>query len=601
VARQASRANFAAWLACRGPSPQHSFFLKPLSLALLGLLVFLLPLGLLGSHGYVLIHDNLDTEISLVYLLTKLHLAFAYGTDVLVPQLMNGLPRNALRPGLSATVLVFSLLRGQPLAAYLLHQGLVRLGGLLAMYWLLRRYGLARPQQRGLAAAVALAWATLPLYSIYGLTVMGQPALLRAALDLRQGRGRWLAWLVCTAFPLWSIFVYVGPFIAVVWGGFLLVDLMRRGQAAWASTGCGALGLALLLGMYVVVEWPLFYSLLVAKQFVSHREEFDMVRLLPRGLWAGLKEALRFFWLGQYHASPFFRGVVLLAVGLVLRQLAPARRLVLARRVGWLLAGLAGVALFCGFVPQLVMLVQKQLPLLHAFNFNRFHFLLSLAWFGVLVLALRELPATPGATRLAYALVGLQLVVALPLNTEYVNNLRILLGRPKADAPSYAAFVAPTLFSQVKRFINQQTGQLPPAYRVASLGLPPAVAQLNDFYTLDSNQNSYPLPYKHAFRPLIAGELAKSPALATYFDAWGNRCYLMSAELGRNYLIGKQPARSVQQFAFDAAAFRRLGGRYVLSAVRLAHPEASGLRLLSVFNDSQAYWQVHLYEVIAPQ
>ncbi len=570
--------------------------MRPLFLALLGLLLFLLPVLLLGRHGYVLIHDNLDTEIPLVYLLTKLHLAFAYGRDVVVPEVMNGIPRNALRPGLSATVLVFSIFEGKPLVAYLTHQVLVRVLGLLAMYWLLRRYGLARPEQRGLAAAVALAWATLPLYSIYGLTVMGQPALLGAALDLRQGRRRGLAWAVCALFPLWSIFVYVGPFIAVVWGGLLLLDVLRRGRAAWPATLRGAVGLALLLAMYVVVEWPLFYSLLVAKQFVSHREEFDLVRLLPHGVGVGLKEAARYFWLGQYHASPFFRGAALLAVGLVLARLAPARRQVLLRRVGVALAALAGFSLFCGFAPQLAMLYQKQLPLLHAFTLNRFHFLMSLTWFGILVLALRELPATPVARRLAYGLVVLQLLVALPFNTEYVNNLRLLVGRPKAEAPSYAAFVAPGLFSQVKSFILRRTGQPPAAYRVISLGMPPAVAQLNDFYTLDSNQNSYPLTYKHTFRPLVAGELAKSPALATYYDAWGNRCYLFSAELGREYLFGKQPPRTVQHLAFDAAAFRALGGRYVLSAVRLARPEASGLRLLGVFNDSEAYWRLHLYE-----
>jgi hypothetical protein len=446
---------------------------------------------------------------------------------------------------------------------------------------------------------VALAWATLPAYSIYGLTVLGQPALLRAALDLRQGHNRWLAWLVCAAFPLWSIFVYVGPFIAVVWGGLLLLDVVRRGRAAWASIWRGAVGLMLLLGMYMVVEWPLFYSLLVAKQFVSHREEFDFVRLLPHGVGVGLKDALRYFWLGQYHASPFFRGVVLLAVGVVLARLAPARRQLLGRRVGVILLALAGVSLFCGFAPQLAMLYQKQLPLLHAFTLNRFHFLMSLTWFGLLALALRELPATPAARRLGYGLVALQFLVALPLNSEYINNLRILVGQPRADAPSYAAFVAPGLFSQAKAFIFRQTGQLPAAYRVASLGLPPAVAQLNDFYTLDSNQNSYPLPYKHAFRPLIAGELAKSPALATYFDAWGNRCYLMSAELGRNYLIGKKLARTVEHFAFDAPAFQRLGGRYVFSAVRLAHPAESGLRLLGVFDSSEAYWRLHVYELAA--
>ncbi|RZK54346.1 MAG: hypothetical protein EOO59_11540 [Hymenobacter sp.] len=213
----------------------------------------------------------------------------------------------------------------------------------------------------------------------------------------------------------------------------------------------------------------------------------------------------------------------------------------------------------------------------------------------------RQLPLrTPGGARLAYALVGLHWLLALPFQEELLPNLRRLAGRPAPAAPSYEAFVAPGLLAQVARFIYQQTGQRPPAYRVASLGLPPAVAQLNGFYTLDSYQNNYPLPYKHAFRPLIAGELAKSPALAAYFDAWGNRCYLFSAELGRDFRVGKQPGRTVQHWAFGAAAFRHLGGRYVLSAARLARPAESGLRLLGVFDDSAAYWRLYLYEVALP-
>jgi hypothetical protein len=573
-----------------------NFRLKPLTWALLGLFVFLLPVLLLGRHGYVLVHDCLDTEISPLYLLAKHHLAFAYGGHVVVPEVMNGIPRNALRPGLSGTMLLYSVL-SEPWRAYLVQQALVRLGGLLAMYWLLRGYGLRQPAQRGLAAAVALAWATLPVYSIYGLTVLGQPALLRAALDLRRGRGLGVAYAVCAAFPLWSSFVYVGPFIAVVWGGFLALELARGNRAG--SVARGAAGLGLLLALYVVVEWPLFYSLLVAKQFVSHRTEFDYQRLVPHGLGVGLKEAARFYWVGQYHASPFFRGVVVLALVLAWRQTAgPARRQLL-RRAGSLLLAMAGLALFCGFALQLAGAWQHQLPLLTAFNFNRFHFLFSLGWFMVLVLSLRALPlARPDARRLAYGLVGLQFLVALPLNEEYLNNLRLTIGHPNPAAPNYAAFVAPKLLGQVRTFIERTTGQAPAAYRVASLGLPPAVAQLNGFYTLDSNQNSYPLPYKHAFRPLIAGELAKSAALATYFDAWGNRCYVEAAELGRNYTITKQPARTVQHFAFGAAQFRALGGRYLLAAVRLENPAESHLRLLGVFDDSEAYWRLHLYEVM---
>jgi len=567
--------------------------LKPLRLALLGLLLFMVPLVALGPRTFILLHDNLEAEVVYAYLLAKLHLTLASGSGVVVAPVMNGLPRDAMRSGLSVTLLIFNLLRDSPLAAYLLNEALVRVVALLGMYWLLRRYGLARPEQRGLAAAVALLWAMLPAYSIFGLSVLGQPLLLRAALDLRRGAGRVAAWAVCVAFPWWSALVLVAPFVAAVWGVGLLLDLVRRGQAAWPAMWRGAGGLALLLASYVLVEWRMFHSLLVAKEFVAHREQFDLGRLSPLGVGVGLREAAQLFGLGHYHASSFFKGGIVVAGLVGLAQLAgpPRRRLV--RQAAVLLAGVAGLCLLGAFLPQLSIYWQDKLPLLHAFSLGRFYFLLALPWVLVLVAVVRQLPAR----RLAYALVALQVPFVLAANPEFTNNVRALAGHPRADAPGYAAYVAPGLLHQVQAFIATHTGQLPPAYRVACLGLPPALAQLNGFYTLDSYQTLYPLAYKQAFRPMMAGELAKSPALATYFDAWGNRCYLMSAELGRNFAIAKQPAREVQHWAFDAGAFQRLGGRYVLSAVRLAHPAESGLRLLGVFDDSQAYWRIYLYGV----
>jgi hypothetical protein len=572
------------------------FTTPPLRLALLGLLLFMLPLVVLGPRTFILIHDNLEAEVAWVYLLAKLHLAMASGPGAVVPPIMNGIPRDALRSGLSVTILVFNLLRDSPLVAYLVHEALVRVAALLGMYWLLRRYGLARPEQRGLAAAVALLWAALPVYSIWGLTVLGQPLLLRAALRLRDGSANVLDWLVCAAFPLWSSFVLVGPFIAVVWGVGLLLDLARRGRRAGHATWRGVGGIGLLMVSYALVEWRLFYSLLISNEFIAHREAFDLQRLLTQGLGVGLLDAVRLFWLGHYHASPFFKGGIVLAVLVVLRQLASEPRRQLARQVGVGLAAVAALCLVAGFAPQVSMRLQNHLPLLHAFTISRFYFLLALPWVLLLVLAVRQLPVS----RLAYVLVAVQLLPTLAANPEFTNNLLALVGRPRANAPGYAAFVAPGLLRQVQVTIAARTGQLPAAYRVACLGLPPAVAQYNGFYTLDSYQTLYPLAYKQAFRPIIASELAKSQALATYFDAWGNRCYVLSAELGRNFLVGKAPARTVQHLAFDAAAFRRLGGRYLLSAVRLAHPEESGLRLLSVFNDSQAYWQLHVYEATDP-
>ncbi|TGE20086.1 DUF6044 family protein [Hymenobacter elongatus] len=569
------------------PTPTPNPFRRlpgPLGWALLGLLLFLLPFALLREHSYVTIDDNLDVELTIPYLLTRHHVALDYRATTVVAPIMNGLPRNALRPGLSGTVLLFGLL--EPLPAYLLQQALVRLLGLLGMYALLRRHLLPARSERRLAAGLALAWAVLPVYSMYGLTLLGQPWLLHAFLNLRRGAGRWPDWLLIAAFPLWSMFVFVGPFVAVALGTLLLWDVARGRRWSWPVVG----GVAVLLGVYLVVEYPLFYSLLVARQFVAHRLEFDLSQLGPQGTMAGLKASAQYFFMGQYHASRFFHGAALLAAGAALAY-GPRNRW--RREVGVLLLALAGLALFCGFYPQLLTLVQDSIPALRTFNLSRFHFLTPLLWFVVLALSLQVLPQK----KLRLALVALQLLIGLGMNTEWLNTMRELVGRPKATEPNYQAYVAPALFAQVGVAVQRLSGQPIAGSRLACLGFPPGIAQLNGFYTLDSYQNNYPLAYKKAFRPLIAGELAKSPLLRSYFDAWGNRCYLFSAELGKNFRVGAFPARFVEDFAFDAVAFRQLGGRYVLSAARLVRPARSGLALRQEFSARNAYWHLYLYEV----
>ena len=560
----------------------------PLRLALLALSLYLLPCLLLGPRGYVTIDDNLDSELTAPYLLPRLGVALDYRPTTLLAPIMNGLPRNAVRPGLSATVGLFGLLA--PLPAYWLHQLLVRLLGLLGLYALARAYWLRGSARRPLAALLALAWATLPLYTIYGLSVAGQPWVLLALLNLRAGCRHWWSWAVLAAFPLWSSFVFVGPFLLATTVGGLLWDARPGGRPRhWRAV---LAGLGVLLLSYLVVEYPLFYSLLT-RQYVSHRVEFDLSRLVPISFWGSVKSAGQYFLLGQYHAGLFFRGVPLVAAGLALGTGPRARRQAAKWRLGPLLAVLVVVAVFCGFYPPLVRLLQPVVPALRTFNVSRFHFLTPLLWFVVLGLSLAYLPSR----RWRLALVAAQLLVGLACNAEWTTNLRTLAGRARPTEPGYAAYVAPSLFGKLQTLLYERTGLAPAGYRVACLGLPPTVAQLNGFYTLDSYQNNYPLRYKHQFRPLIAGELAKSPPLRAYFDYWGNRCYLFSAELGKDFRVGAFQHRVVQHWAFDAAAFRRLGGRFVLSAARLARPAESGLRLVAVVTDSRAYWALYVYEV----
>jgi len=553
-----------------------------LALLLLSL-VYVAPAG----RTYILIDDNLDTELAVPYALVQEGKALDYRPGTVVNRLLNGLPRNALRPGLQPLVGLLAML--PPLPAYLLHELLVRLAGLMGMYLLLRRYGLPAARHAQLCAALALAWAVLPGYTAYGLSVLGQPWVLWALLNLRRGSRRLSDWLVLAGFACWSSLVLAGMFVLAAAGIWLVWEAYRNRRVAWPVV----LGLVVLVGSYLMVEYPLVSSLL-KKQFVPHRLEFDYARLAPGGVGAGLAAAARYFLLGQYHASSFLRAAPLLAAGAawMLLPRSPARRQ-LRQQLRILIGLLAALALLCGFYPQLVGAVQHAVPPLRTFNLSRFHFLTPLAWFGVLVLSLRQLPAG----RTVWALVALQLLIGLGMNTEWTLNLRRQLGHLPSSEPTYAAFVAPELFRQVRLDIEQRTGQAPAAYRVACLGLPPAVATLNNFYTLDAYQNNYPLPYKHQFRELIAAELTKSPELRTYFDAWGNRCYLFSAELGKNFRVAALPKRTVQHWHFNAPAFRRMGGRYVLSAARLARPAATGLRLFGQYTAPGAYWHLWVYEV----
>ena len=570
--------------------PNLPLYRRPVLWALLALLLLWLPVLLRGADAYVILDDNLDAEVSVPVLLHRFGVVLDYRPGAVLPDIMNGLPRAAQRPGLNATVGLFGLL--PPLAAYWTNDLLVRAAALLGLYLLLRRYGLGRPQNRPLAAAVALAWAVLPMHSMYGLSALGTPWPALALLNLRAGRGRWSDWLILLLFPLWSMLVLAGFFLLAAAALLLLVDLVRTRRVGWAAWG----GVGVLVLGYLVVEWPLISSTLLRPQFVPHRVEFRLAALTPKGLKAGLLSSYQYFAWGQYHASRFFRGLILLTLALAAGA-QWRRRMVDARWLGPVGGGLLGLlllALFCGFYPQLMGPVQRLAPSLGAFNLSRFHFLTPLLWFGLWVLALRRLPAGP----LRAGLVAAQLLLGLAQNPEWSQNLRLWLGRPDAHEPSWRRFLAPELLARTRQALEQRSGRPAAQWRVACLGLPPAVAQLAGFYTLDSYQSTYPLSYKHQFRPLIASELAKSPELQRYFDDWGSRCYLFSAELGRNFRVARQDSAVVQDWRFDAPAFRRLGGRYVLAAARLARPAAAGLRPVGYFTEPGAYWGLYIYEMI---
>ena len=222
---------------------------------------------------------------------------------------------------------------------------------------------------------------------------------------------------------------------------------------------------------------------------------------------------------------------------------------------------------------------------MNTFNFARFHFLRPLVIYASFALALKVMWQfhhwwKPIVTLCLIA----QLVVLVPFNEEIAHHQK----------PSVKEFYDVELFSEIKEHIGLPQEE----YRVASIGLHPAIAQYNGFYTLDSYNNFYPLTYKYQFRKIIEKELAKNKKIRTYFDEWGGRCYLFTDELGKHYMFKKSSKKKLKTIQLQTDVFKEMGGRYIFSAVPIINEDENKLVLEKEFTTKKSVWKIYLYRVL---
>jgi hypothetical protein len=545
-----------------------------------GLLVmglYALPYLLLGQDAYLTIHDFLDDSSYNFRPLILSGQAFDFSQTAVLPNVMNGLPRYVMHSGLNYEVWLFAVL--PPFWAFLTNLIFVHLAGYAGMYLLLRRYVLPLTNQRWLAVLIALSFALIPTYTNLGLSVMGQPWILYPFLNVTNRRYRWTDALVIGLFPFFTFLVRSGLSLLIVLTILGLVNVVVKRSEGQRIHWPYWIALLISACLYGLSDFPMIYAYL-SGEFVPHRVEFHYANTsVP----TSFQETLHAFGLGQYHAglSPTLVPLVLWVI--TLRRWAQPVVKFTTSLVG---LGLL-ICLLHGFYPYWLQRLGQMGFLLRAFQLDRFYFLLPILWCLVTTLSAKLLT---GQRWLLVVQIGL----TLAFSTEWLTNVRLVAGIPvRADKVPYRAFFAKRLFDSVKEYIGKPAA----SYRVVSIGIHPVVAQHNGFYTLDSYQNNYPLAYKHQFRSLIAGELAKNETIRTYFDDWGSRCYMATAELGFDGLVGENSRKHLTSWTFDTQKFRSMGGRYVLSAVLLPSPAKTRLKFLNALGDRASYWRVYLYEV----
>ncbi|MBM7644142.1 hypothetical protein JOD45_000333 [Scopulibacillus daqui] len=544
--------------------------------AVLILIIYLSPLYILGEDAHIRIHDNLDSNIAWYKVLARSGEIFG-NVNAAIPQIINGLPRNAFDSQFSGIVWLYALF--PTMTAYALSQTITRVFAFIGMYLLLKTYFVKEEELSFIRVGVSLAFALTPFWPSGMLSTLGMPLALWAFLNIRARRSTWKDWLVLTLLPLYSSFVLGFFFFLAAMGFFWLRDLFVKRKWQWRFL----FSIAYMTALYLLIDYRLVYSLLIPQPPTNRNEFLESTN----GFWDTIRLAFKNFLFGHTHVMTlhtyFILPVLCLVLCLIIKEKSwkQEKYFICLMALNFLLSVWYAFWFYKGWQP-----IKAKFPLLDTFNFSRFHFLHPLVIYLSFALACRFLwYRRKGWKKAAMIFLSLQLILLFCYNEEIRYRA--------AGYPSVKQFYSTHLFETIDHYIGKPKS----SYRVASIGLHPAIAQYNGFYTIDTYNNFYPLSYKHQFRKVIAKELDKNRTLKDYFDHWGGRCYIFTAELGNNEMFKKGSAKKIYHLQLDMHAFKKLGGRYIFSAVPIVNAGQDGLQFMKSFTDSQSAWKIYLYKV----
>ncbi|TCL45807.1 hypothetical protein EDD69_11923 [Thermolongibacillus altinsuensis] len=546
---------------------------KMIFFSFLAIAVFVSPYFLLGENAHMRVHDNLDSNIAWYKVLIRSGELFG-SVDAVVPQIINGLPRNAFGTEFSLIVWLHALFPS--IYAYGLSQTITRVFAFIGMYLLLKKHFIQAPEWAWIRVGVALAFALTPFWPSGMLSTLGMPLALWAFLNIRDGERSWVNYLVLTLLPFYSSLVLGFFFFLSAMGMVWLVDVVRG--KGWNVRFL--LAIVYMTAIYLAVEYRLVHSLLFSEEPTS-RDEYFHARL---PLWWVIRLTFKNYVLGHNHVMTVHAFVILPVTLFALfvvwkKKLWKQERLFLFLHIlNFALSTWYAFWFYKGWLP-----LTERFDLLDKFNFARYHFLRPIVIYVLFAFSLKILWREGEVwRRIANILIVAQLLILASFNEEIIFRKK----------PSFKEFYAEKQFREIKEYIGLPVE----TYRVASIGIHPAIAQYNGFYTLDTYNNFYPLTYKHQFRKIIEHELEKNEKLKEYFDEWGGRCYIFVDELGKHYMFKKNSKKEIQNLRLNTDAFYEMGGRYIFSALPIKNTEENQLKLEKIFHSKESAWKIHLYK-----
>ncbi|MHA2359823.1 MAG: DUF6044 family protein [Candidatus Thorarchaeota archaeon] len=536
----------------------------------------------LGANSQIGLHDTFESNLIWYKVLAESGMVFA-PSDAIVPGFMGGLPRLSFG---SEFYILYWLIAGFGLLwGYIINITLMHIVGFAGMYLLLKRHFLKEEKYHIICLGVAICYAILPFYPPSGLSEVS-----------------WKDWLLIIVIPFYSSLVYSFFFFLTAIGILWLIDVLRDRNLHQKFLSA----IALMAGVFLVIEYRLVSSVLFDTWFVSHRTDYVLTGV---DFFQAVRRALSNFIYGHYHSPSYHTPVIMLTIGagflFLLLKYWPKLNIDIEKhsetiqQVLVLSITCVIISIWYGVMAlELLIPIKQNLSIFRTFQFDRFYWLHPTIWYLLFALSLsiiyqignKFMSMKFHLGRIVIILI-IVIQIGLVFPTSWVTTSQQTMGHGDI---TYKQFYAENQFMMIRDDI----GLPQESYNVISIGLHPAIATYNGFYTLDGYSWNYPLEHKQRFRNIIAFELEKNETLRSYFDGWGNRCYTFVDGLNTASVYTKDRIVTLDNLQLNVTALHELQCSYVISAVNISNYVSNSLQLLNVYDHSESAWMIFLYEVI---
>lgn len=559
-------------------------------LGLAAVLLSELPYLILGESSVIPYHDQLDGEL-IAYIYQAKYL---FSGQNIIPEFLCGAAKTALMPPAPLAVLLFKVLT--PFAALVTMQVTGQVVAYIGMF----RLSEMVTEKKIVSFIAAMLYAFIPFLPVYGLSQYGMPLLLSAVISIYKKQYVKSSMVYVALYAAMSSLVLCGFACLAVWAIALIFVLIRR---QFAEQKCLFAGFGIFVGVYVAENLNLFAQMVgIGATGVSHKSAYVLTPVeFFSAFWGYLKY-------NESHSSDNHLWIVYLAGAVIISVVLFARKWGknVIRQCTDMMKVLGVIVILCAVAAlwdsTACVALRKHLGALGSFQTERVLWMAPMLWILVLAYCLDILWSARTRVRwIVYGVSGALLgcVAVMGLKHALVKPCVQKMINPDYGAISYEDYLAIGVMEQVEALIAERDGVQKDEYRVVSLGIDPAAALYHGFYTVDGYSNNYDLEYKQAFREVMAPELLKSDYIRSYYDDWGNRCYLFSAESCGYYTIEKG-GFAFLDLQLDTKALKRLGCDYILSAAYILNPENNNLTLLSEepLETEDSYYEIFVYKIM---